>query len=191
MNSSEVLRLVSESLLSGNLFDAKEVAKEYPFEKFATKKRSYTPLQSTKLFLRDGFIDRYSGQKLVFPGLLRLLSEWLPEEFPFHPNWKMSETHIMYWELFPTVDHIVPIARGGADEETNWVTTSMLRNSSKSNWTLEDLNWTLVPAGDLQNWDGLINIFIQLVDQAPQHKNHNYINTWYGAAMNALRSSNN
>ena len=75
---------------------------------------------------------------------------------------------MMYWELFPTVDHIVPIARGGIDEESNWVTTSMLRNSMKSNWTLEELDWSLLPTGDLQEWDGLTNLFVLLIDNFPQ-----------------------
>lgn len=51
----------------------------------------------------------------------------------------MSECHIVYWELFPTIDHIVPVARGGRNSEENWVSTSMLRNSAKFNGTLEEL----------------------------------------------------
>ena len=94
----------------------------------------------TRVFARDGFVDRYSGDKLVFPGtLLRLLSALMPDEFPAHPNWKMSASHVMYWELCPTIDHLVPVARGGADNESNYVTISMLRNSAKAHWTLEEL----------------------------------------------------
>lgn len=80
-------------------------------------------------FVRDGFIDRYSGRHLVFPGTLRVLSTLFPEDFPFHPNWKTQFTHPAFWELFPTIDHIVPVARGGLDVPENWVTTSQLRNS--------------------------------------------------------------
>jgi hypothetical protein len=78
-------------------------------------------------------VDRYSGLPLVFPGVLRLLSRLLPQEFPFHPNWKMAETHPAYWELFPTIDHVLPVSRGGVDSDVNWVTTSMLRNAAKAN----------------------------------------------------------
>jgi hypothetical protein len=99
----------------------------------------------------------------------------------------MSETHMMYWELFPTVDHILPIARGGIDEESNWVTTSMLRNSMKANWTLEELNWSLLPIGDLQEWDGLTNLFVLLVDNFPQYKSHRYISVWFNAAVKAIK----
>lgn len=83
----------------------------------------------------------------------------LPNEFPAHPNWKMTETHFAFWELFPTIDHVDPVARGGADEASNWVTTSMLRNSAKAHWTLPELGWTLHPPGDAQHWDGLSGWF--------------------------------
>ena len=36
----------------------------------------------------------------------------LPEEFPYHRAWKVSSTHPAYWQLYPTVDHVVPLARG-------------------------------------------------------------------------------
>lgn len=82
----------------------------------------------------DGFLDRYSGTKLVHPGVLRILSVLLPEEFPFHRNWLMTQSHVAFWELFPTIDHRVPVAHGGEDTESNWVSTSMLRNSVKAHW---------------------------------------------------------
>ena len=40
-----------------------------------------------------------------------------------------------------TIDHVIPVARGGADDESNVVTTSMLRNSAKSNWLLDEVGW--------------------------------------------------
>src|SRR5262245_64338066 len=65
--------------------------------------RKYSDEQKTRLFLRDGFIDRYSGDRLVYPGVLRLLSHLFPEDFPYHPNWKYGVCHLWYWELYPTV----------------------------------------------------------------------------------------
>src|SRR2546421_668252 len=128
------------ALRMGDIAAARDVLRtEYPFVSATPEGRRYTELQSLQIFLRDGFVDRYSGQRLVFPGVLRLLSRLLPQEFPFHPNWKMTETHPAYWELFPTIDHVLPIARGGAHSQINWVTTSMLRNAGKANWTLEEL----------------------------------------------------
>lgn len=140
----------------------------------------------TQVFMRDGFVDRYSGDRLVFPGTLRLLSTLMPEEFPAHPNWKMSESHIVYWELFPTVDHVVPVARGGADEESNWVTTSMLKNSAKSNWTLAELGWSLHPHGLFEHWDGMTAWFIEYTAANPAMMTSGYLKRWRAAAVKIL-----
>jgi HNH endonuclease len=139
----------------------------------------------TSIFIRDGFLDRYSGAKLVFPGALRLLSKLMPEDFPAHPNWKMTESHIVYWELFPTVDHVVPVARGGTDDESNWVTTSMLKNSAKSNWTLNELGWVLLPPGNYTAWDGLLGWFIRYVAKDVRSLDDLYVRRWHKAALRA------
>ena len=97
--------------------------------------------QKMKQFKADGFIDRYSGDKLINPGILKVLSFYFPEEFPYHPHGKMTEGHIAYWELIPTIDHIYPIAKGGHDDKSNWVTTSMKNNSIKSNYTIDEIHW--------------------------------------------------
>jgi hypothetical protein len=184
---SDTIARVCQELLKGDHNEAAEIARnEYPFNPTLPDKRSYTEYQSTKIFIRDGFVDRYSGDRLVFPGVLRLLSVKLPNEFPRHPNWKMSESHIVYWELFPTVDHIIPVARGGKDEESNWVTTSMLGNSAKSNWTLEELKWTLMPPGDYKQWDGMLNWFLKYIGKNSDILENPYIKRWHRAAVRAI-----
>jgi len=156
--------------------------REYPFTPPETVERKYGDNEALKVFLRDGFVDRYSGAHLVFPGVLRILSSRLPAEFPYHPNWKMTETHLAFWELSPTIDHIVPIARGGIDAESNWVTTSMLRNSAKANWTLDELGWKLHPPGDLSAWDGLLSWFVRHVGTHPELLQNARIAGWHRAA---------
>jgi hypothetical protein len=164
---------------------AAHLRRDYPFEPVAAVERTYGELEATRVFLRDGFTDRYAGTRLVFPGALRVLSVELPAEFPFQSNWKMSETHEAFWELSPTIDHIVPVSRGGRDEEANWVTTSMRRNSAKSNWTLEELGWELHPAGDLRDWDGLTSWFLRYVTTHPPLLKVALIARWHRAAIDA------
>ena len=158
----------------------------YPFVTSARSKRIYTPMECMRAFVRDGFIDRYSGTRLVFPGTLRVLSLLMPEEFPFHPNWKMDATHPAFWELFPTIDHVVPVVRGGADTEENWVTTSQLRNSAKANWTPEELSWKLVPSGNINEWDGLSEWFVNFIEEHEDLLGNNYLRTWLRAAKACL-----
>ncbi len=156
----------------------------YPFEAIESNRRQYSIQQMTDLFVRDGFIDRYRGSRLVFPPTLRLISEKLPQHFPYHPNWKMSVTHRAFWELSPTVDHIRPVALGGNDDPSNWATCSMLTNSIKANWTLEELGWQLLPAGDIRQWDGLLSWFVAQMDKEPQYvKESAYFRNWLTVAQ--------
>lgn len=179
-------RLISAEDLIGA---SRIIATNYPFNPLQNPGRNYTSTMMTKIFLRDGFIDRYRGTKLVFPPVLRLLSHYLPTEFPYHKNGKMREGHVAYWELFPTIDHIVPVARGGSDSNDNYVCCSMLTNSIKSNWTLEQLQWHLLPKGDLTEWDGLIGWFLHQVGADPVILENSYIKRWYTAATKSIHNS--
>ena len=180
----EVLKRVAINLLGKNKSEAiKIIQEDYPFVHLEREKRTYSDKQKIKQFIKDGFIDRYSGQRLVNPGLLKVISYYLPEAFPYHPHWKMDECHNAYWELIPTVDHIHPIALGGTDSEENYATTSMLHNSIKNNWTLEQLQWSLYPAGNYTDWDGLTGLFIKLVEQDKELLKDAYIKRWYALSI--------
>lgn len=180
---ADVLKEVCGLLDLDNDNKGEEIIKsKYPFESIKSINRSYTRSKMLEIFLRDGFVDRYSGRKLIFPPVLRILSMKFPDSFPFHKNWKMSECHIAYWELMPTIDHIHPIAQGGTNEDNNLVCTSMMRNSAKSNFTLEQLDWELHPQGDLDEWDGLIKWFLSYVEKYENFLQIKYIKQWYLAA---------
>ena len=186
-DKAAVIERVSDGVLDGDTENALGVLERlYPFQSIQTEKRSYTIDQKMGQFIKDGFIDRYSGERLVNPGMLKVLSILFPKEFPYHPHWKTTETHQAYWELSPTIDHIVPIANGGADEENNWVTTSMLRNSIKSSWTLEQLQWELHPVGSIDDWDGLTKKFIGLVEKNEALLEDDYIKRWYNASKKSF-----
>ncbi|WP_157105329.1 HNH endonuclease [Rhodococcoides kyotonense] len=187
-NKAAILAEACTALTEGEDFRAADILRtKYPFVSTTKVARRYTERQSLRIFHRDGFIDRYSGERLVHPGALRLLSIILPDEFPADPNWAMSRTHIGFWELFPSIDHPVPVARGGPDDDTNWVTTSMLRNSAKAHWTLDELGWSLLPAGDTDTWDGLTAWFLDYLNDRPQlPAAHPYLRRWLSATI-ALR----
>jgi hypothetical protein len=79
---SRTIASICDALLEGDHETASRIARrDYPFVPIDAAKRRFTEIQSTKLFVRDGFVDRYSGSRLVFPGTLRLLSKLLPREF--------------------------------------------------------------------------------------------------------------
>jgi hypothetical protein len=160
---------------------------KYPFVPITNVGRNYTRTEALRIFLRDGFVDRYSGLRLVFPGTLRILSVRMPQAFPYHKNGKTDQCHFAFWELFPTIDHVDPVSRGGKDDETNWVTTSMAKNAAKANFTMEEIDWKLLPRGDVKQWDGQIHWFKSEVLRDPALLNLPYIKSW-NSAINAIES---
>jgi 5-methylcytosine-specific restriction endonuclease McrA len=186
-DKSLVISDIANMILEDKEITAKEIIKnEYPHTYFEIEKRTYTMVQKMNQFIRDGFIDRYTGQKLLNPGILKIISHYFPNEFPYHPHWKMTETHIAYWELIPTIDHIYPIAKGGQDDEKNWVTTSMKNNSIKSNYTIDEIHWNLYPKGDIADWDGLTKLFLKLVEKDKGLLKDGYIRSWYNVSKTCL-----
>jgi hypothetical protein len=165
----DVVVAVGEALRRGTSSEATRLLRErYAFVPQPPARRAYGPLEATQVFVRDGFLDRYSGTRLLFPPVLRLISQLLPQDFPFHPNWKTDRTHPAYWELSATIDHVQPVTRGGEDVFSNWVTTSMARNSAKANSTLEEIGWTLFPPGKPAHWDGMLRWFLELSTAHPR-----------------------
>lgn len=182
-----VLAAVCDALLEGAADRAAELLhRDYPFAPESIVGRSHDVRKLMRVFKRDGFIDRYSGERLVFLPVLRIISEALPADFPYHPNWKVDQTHSAYWQMGATLDHLVPVSRGGADDESNWVTTSMAHNSAKLNWTVDELGWTLHPRGDFRSWDGLVEWFLKYTDAHPESLSNQSLRQWRKAATAEL-----
>lgn len=181
---------VATAVDAGDIDHARMIlAEHYPFTPAANAGRRYSQVDLTRVFLRDGFIDRYTGDRLVHPGALRVLAYELPDEFPYHKNGKLDRCHIAFWELLPTLDHLVPISRGGADEWSNWITTSMSTNAVKANWTLDELGWELLPPGDLREWDGMTGWFLRRCAAKPEHLRDARVRGWHRAALRAKPSA--
>lgn len=177
---SDIVLDIASMLLEKNKIAAQSIiCQEYPHTYYEVEKRTYTMTQKMNQFMKDGFIDRYTGNRLLNPGVLKVISYYFPEEFPYQSHWKMAETHSAYWELVPTIDHIYPIAKGGIDDEKNWVTTSMKNNSIKSNYTIDEIHWKLYPKGDISKWDGLTGVFLELVNKDNELLRDSYIKSWY------------
>ncbi len=190
---ANILSEVADLLFSGDSDRARNIAREeYPFEpipkktqlhaklgfirsrdkaKIGTPKRkSISDRLRQTIWNRDGFRDRYTGARLVHPGALELLSVVMRDEFPYDnpPHGKYEATHICMWELWPSIDHVVPVASGEFDisnKDSNLVTTSALVNQLKSDYDLSELGWQLLPpTPNLNNWDGLYRWAVEYSD---------------------------
>lgn len=137
---------------------ANEGMKSVPMTVDAPEARKYTQKESLKVFSEDGYVDRYSGEKLITPSALYAIFYSLPEVFPW--DGARSRSHQGLWDLFPTIDHVHPVSLGGEDVRENWVTTSMTLNMRKSNESMSDLGWSIHDEGDFQDWDGLVSWYV-------------------------------
>lgn len=126
--------------------------------------RSISPLQRLRVFKADGFRCRYTGDLLLFPPYLRILSSLWPKSFPYHSNWKSEVTHVAYWSHTASLEHVEPVAVGGAESEDNWITTSAARNQVRSRYSLKALGWQIQPRNPLPDWDGGLQAFLHLME---------------------------
>ncbi|MEM9423600.1 MAG: HNH endonuclease, partial [Spirochaetota bacterium] len=91
MEHIDILIRVAECIKNGQKEYARSIIKkEYQHNYIPYAKRIMTAYEKLNIYINDGFIDRYSGKKLLFPNVLRIFSYELGKEFPFQPNWKMS-----------------------------------------------------------------------------------------------------
>lgn len=162
---------------------------EYPFIPHHATKRTCRPVDVVPVFVRDGFIDRYSGARLVFPPVLHLIHTLCPEAFPHHPAWRTEATHPAFNALAATIDHVVPVTMGGVDDPSNWVTTSMARNFAKSNFSLDELGWALHGPGDMSAWDGLIGWYVSFLRDQPELRKRPAIGRWFKAAARTVSAT--
>ncbi len=180
-NHAEIVAAVCSLIADGEHDAAKaKLVAEYPCAMPATRRKTWPLKQYVRVFARDGYTDRYSGKPLVFPGALRALTLLMGDAFPYHPNWKQGATHPAFWELYPTIDHKVSLARGGADDESNAVTTSMYWNLRKLNGQVDEfIDSELAPI--CPRWDGLVPWFVQVYDSHPALRDDASIRRWRAA----------
>ena len=133
--------------------------------------------------VRDGFIDRYTGNRLLYPAVMKTMNLLFPKEFPEHSNYMMSETHIAWWELFPSLDHLTPVTRGGVDTDDNIELCASTTNIAKRNYLLSELDWQLHARGDMNEWDGLLKAATALIAKRSELQNDEYIKRWHNATL--------
>jgi hypothetical protein len=181
----ETVIAVCNLLLVGDERRASEVARKgYPFEAVVRSgSTDFSPKFKMKIYKRDGFIDRISGAKVLLPGAMQILSTVLPQDFPEHRKAKIGIAHFIWHEFFPTVEHLKPRAMGGTDDLDNLFTATSRTNSAKSIWTLQELGCTLQPKGNITEWDGMSQWFLNYVGKHEAILNHPYIRKWYDAVI--------
>lgn len=117
------------------------------------RRRSISPTTRLAVFSRDSHTCRFCGLRTIDVDVLRALSKLFPVHLPYHRNWKFEATSLVYWTHATSLEHIVPLARGGADEPSNYATTCYACNDTRGDFLLEEVGWQLLPPTE-KRWDG-------------------------------------
>lgn len=195
---AEVLLNAGNLAIEGRAKEGEQlVQRHWPHVPRVRRNRSASTLQKIRIFKRDHFCCRYSGDYLFLPAYLVTLSTLWPSIFPAHRNGKAELAHDAYWTHIASLEHVDPIATGGRDSDENWITTSMARNQVRSRYPLETLEWTILPISQCPEWDGGLRNFMKLIDLYPNLLAHpnwgSYLTRWRKAVLKceAVQPGNN
>lgn len=122
----------------------------------ADRRDSRRSLERSKaaVFAADSWTCRLCGARTIDLRVLRRASDLLGADFPYHPNWKFGSSHLLYWTHSSSLEHVTPLARGGEDAASNWVTTCYACNDARGHRLLEEIGWELRP-NQQSGWLGL------------------------------------
>jgi 5-methylcytosine-specific restriction endonuclease McrA len=115
-----------------------------------------------QVYERDHYQCRYCGQRVILTAVLRMLSRRYPDLIPYTSNWTAGKTHPVFASLSATLDHVEPVATGGAGlDPANLTCACWSCNRRKGDLALADLGWTLRDAHD-DRWRGLADWYVPL-----------------------------
>lgn len=155
----DAVAAVAAALAAGDRVAADTAVAKLERELKPRPSRSAVPPRiAFSVFTRDQWHCRYCGQRVVLSAALRLISGQYPRQFPYHPHGKWDSTHPVYNTSLASIDHLNPYSVDGNNNAlTNLITACWVCNIRKSNLTLEQLGWTLIPV-EPSDWKGLADL---------------------------------
>jgi hypothetical protein len=106
------------------------------------------------IFARDRYTCRYCETRTVLIPVMYAISALYGNVFKAHRYWRRDNTDVAYWTYATSVEHIVPIKRGGTSDPDNLLTACWRCNEEKGTQTLQELDWQVRPVTE-RAWDGL------------------------------------
>lgn len=115
------------------------------------------------VFYRDDWMCRYCGEAVFFAQALKLLDSLNPNHGYYHPNGKSGAILPLFQWRWASVDHVVPVTKGGQNRLDNYVTSCRQCNLRLSNDTENRPSPNPKRRKDQSlRWDGLAGIYYEL-----------------------------
>jgi 5-methylcytosine-specific restriction endonuclease McrA len=120
--------------------------------------------RARRVFRRDHWTCCYCGRLLIEAHVLALIGQLAGDALPWRSHaMPPAGTHPAIERLYPNVEHVLPLARGGQNDENNLRACCTPCNEWKGDRTLQEAGVELVPAGE--GWDGLEPMLRPLQDR--------------------------
>ncbi len=140
----------------------------------ATRKRTALSKElQVRVFRRDRWMCRWCGRPVVFPPAMRMLDRLVrlsgyDGALAYHdPRWRRDRAPLLD-HLGAVVDHHEAFARGGAHDESNFVTSCNKCNARKNSSAVAEftekspLRLVKGKYGEPTDWDGFSTVFVVL-----------------------------
>ncbi len=132
-------------------------------------------------FERDHYTCRYCGKQLILVAALRALSIQHPQVFPYQGNWKLEETHPIYWTHGTICGHVKKVVAGGTSKLDNLATlcVACMYKENPPRGDGEGVSRTIQQA---RYWRGLSVEFIRLYPNSQVYDTGD-LGAWYKALL--------
>ncbi len=125
-----------------------------------------------QVFCRDKWHCRYCNDAVFFSPILKVLESISPGHGYYHPNGKSDEMLTLFANKFASIDHIIPVTRGGENSIENYVTSCWKCNLMYGNKTHKKGKPLPNPINSSgTKWDGLSSLYPKLLDQDDKWSN--------------------
>lgn len=147
-----------------------------PSRKLRASRKALSKGLQVRVFCRDHWLCRWCGRPVVFAPAMKYLERHTRQQgyqgplAYFDPRWRRDASPLLD-HLAAVVDHVEAYSRGGADDESNFVTACNKCNMRKNSDPVEHFT-TRSPRrpvkakyGEPIHWDGLSTLFVLLLSQ--------------------------